>query len=185
MALRMRVRGGAWLLLFSQGRLERRARAAQRWCAAEPGRGEGEGGRRRFAWVERLQRAARPQPGREARGAGGAGALQRRAGPLQNCSARSPRRPPLARLYLLPEEADVEDGALGRRCQRWLGAAAAAGAGPGGDAVVGFEFSGRLSSGRRVMGMRMGGCVSTEIIAPEFLLWDHPRYLLPMERRFF
>ncbi|GLH14323.1 Uncharacterized protein GBIM_18680, partial [Gryllus bimaculatus] len=49
------------------------------------------------------------------------------------------------------------------------------------DAVIGFEFSGRLSSGRRVMGMRMGGCVSSEIIAPEFLLWDVPEEMTLLE----
>ncbi|GLG92264.1 CSON015143 protein, partial [Gryllus bimaculatus] len=49
------------------------------------------------------------------------------------------------------------------------------------DAVVGFEFSGRLSSGRRVMGMRMGGCVSTEIMAPDYLLWDVPDEMTLLE----
>ncbi|GLG95975.1 Uncharacterized protein GBIM_21279, partial [Gryllus bimaculatus] len=49
------------------------------------------------------------------------------------------------------------------------------------DAVIGFEFSGRLSSGRRVMGMRMGGCVTTEIIVPEFFLWDVPDEMTLLE----
>ncbi|GLH16752.1 Uncharacterized protein GBIM_21042, partial [Gryllus bimaculatus] len=49
------------------------------------------------------------------------------------------------------------------------------------DAVIGFEFSGRLSNGRRVMGMRMGGCVTTEIIVPDFFLWDVPDEMTLLE----
>ncbi|GLH17053.1 Uncharacterized protein GBIM_21892, partial [Gryllus bimaculatus] len=49
------------------------------------------------------------------------------------------------------------------------------------DAVIGFEFSGRLSDGRRVMGMRMGGCLSTEVIVPEFFLWDVPDEMTLLE----
>ncbi|GLH14326.1 Uncharacterized protein GBIM_18682, partial [Gryllus bimaculatus] len=42
------------------------------------------------------------------------------------------------------------------------------------DSIIGFEFSGRLTNGRRVMGMKMGGCLSTEVVAPNYLLWDVP-----------
>lgn len=42
------------------------------------------------------------------------------------------------------------------------------------DCVCGFEFAGRTSSGRRVMGMSNSRCLSNTVIGDSYLLWDIP-----------
>ncbi|KAK7792288.1 hypothetical protein R5R35_011035 [Gryllus longicercus] len=264
LALRMRVRGGAWLLLFRKGGWS--AEPAQLHVVRVPELAEGEGeGEAAFAWVERLQAALRdPNPAEKRVALVARGPLNGALG-LFNCLRQEPGAgPQLARLYLLPEEADVEDGAWddaaallerlrprleldlavnvlqGGRwgCMRHLPLAAAPSVpvrhafcetavrgdlssigwfqgridpdrpllAPGHslvhvsyaalnfrdvmmasgkldteiavcddpDSIIGFEFSGRLTNGRRVMGMKMGGCLSTEVVAPNYLLWEVP-----------
>jgi len=40
--------------------------------------------------------------------------------------------------------------------------------------VIGFEFSGRTASGKRVMGMLAGGAMTTEFPANRALVWEVP-----------
>ncbi|KAK7792286.1 hypothetical protein R5R35_011033 [Gryllus longicercus] len=113
LALRMRVRGGAWLLLFRKGGWS--AEPAQLHVVRVPELAEGEGegeGEAAFAWVERLQAALRdPNPAEKRVALVARGPLNGALG-LFNCLRQEPGAgPQLARLYLLPEEADVEDGA--------------------------------------------------------------------------